>query len=1130
MIGLLAHNFRRKHLATQRISPIWILIFAAIGPLGCGGGEHPPQFRLLGHEVTGLDFSNELTEDDSFNIIRYLYYYNGGGVAVGDVNNDGWPDLYVSANRMPNKLFLNKGMGETGHVQFQDVTDIAGVAGSGNWSTGVNVADVNGDGWLDIYLCTVGGYKSFRGKNQLFINQGCDQDTAHDVPCAVTFREMAGAYGLDHEGFSTQSAFFDYDRDGDLDMYLLNHSVHSSESYRDTSTTRMRDPRAGDKLFENRLNEVEQNSKFVDVSEKAGIIGGVAGYGLGIAISDLDQNGYPDIYVANDFHENDFVYLNTGHGSFTESGTRSIERTSYFSMGADIADLNNDALPDIMTLDMRPDDEILYKRAQGPDSYDIYRFKRSFGYHDQLPWNTLQINRGAGLEQVPVFGEIAQILGVAATDWSWSVLMADFDLDGWKDIHITNGIVRRPNDLDYLKYIADAEIQDQASDLQLASKMPSGKVSNVIFRNRPGQAFDDVTASWGLSRPSLSNGAAYADFDLDGDLDLVVNNINQQLFYYENQASGHDSLNYLSVSFDGPAGNPFGVGVTAVLYHDDRRQWQELFPVRGWQSSCGYYLHFGLGRSSTVDSLEVRWPNGKIQRMLNVHANQHLKINFAEASDPPSHRSLQLKSGFKRHGKLLPFTHEENAFFDNNREPLIPYLLSTQGPRVAVSDINGDGLEDCFIGGATGQSGALLIQDSAGHFRRSSDDFAADSLSEDVGLAFFDADGDGDADLYIGSAGNQYYHQDIHLRDRLYVNDGLGKFTKSEDALPPFYGQTSCVQVADVDRDGDLDLFVGTRCIAVNYGKRADSYLLLNNGGHFSPAPASYIDLRRLGMVADAQWSDIDGDLDPDLLVIGDWMEPTLFENAGDRFIKRKLFTQPAFGWWNTCEVADLDGDGDEDFVLGNFGLNSILRPSVTEPIQLYRSDFDGNLSSDPILSHFKQGKEYPLAGLDMLASQLVYLKKEHSSYGQFAERTLSEIFPSAKLRQAERHEVNNFRSLIAVNNGDGLFDVQELPQEAQVAPVFAIQVHDFDGDNHLDILLAGNLYETQPLIGRMDASTGTLLLGNDGGSFASTDPTSLGLSLRGQIRDLQMIKYKDTTALLVARNKDTALLIAVTR
>ena len=1115
-------SFRKR----SAITPIHlILYFALVSLFSCYSKEEKTLFNLLEPKATGLDFYNLLEEDDTFNIIEYLYFYNGGGVAVGDLNNDGYSDIYFSSNRNPNKLYLNQSniLGE--EPRFREITTEAGVGAFGNWSTGVSIVDINADGWLDIYLCQVAGYKSFKGRNQLFINQGCNQvfsaDSTETEPCIPSFIENAASYGLDYSGFASQAAFFDYDLDGDLDMYLLCHSVHSAESYRDITSTRLRNPDMGDRLYENKSGEsTVDDIKFVDVSTKAGIFGGIAGYGLGLAIGDMDNNGYPDIYVGNDFHENDFLYLNQGDGTFKEIGAHSMNHTSYFSMGNDLADVNNDGWLDLMTLDMKPEDEILFKSAQGPDPYDIYRFKRSFGYHHQFPQNALQINLGNNVEEIR-FSESSQMMGVAATDWSWSVLIADYDLDGWKDLYITNGIPRRPNNLDYLKYISNREIQENASDIDLAQQMPSGKVSNYVFKNMSGNRFENQTSDWGMDHPSVSHGAAYADFDLDGDLDIVVNNLNAAAFFYRNNSKQLSNYNYLMFKFKGPAPNPFGIGTSVSLHMGDSIQYQELYCTRGWQSSLDHSLFFGLNTNEIVDSAVITWPDKKSEKLVNIKANQILIPDHKNAENSESYFNKNtIDQVFTYHTDLIPFVHKENQYFDNTREPLMPYLLSTQGPKLAIADVNNDQLQDLFVGGASGQSGVLFFQRSKNVFeRQDSSIFLADKLMEDIGLAFLDADGDGDQDLYIGSGGNQYYKEASKLADRLYLNDGNGSFSKSKTALPDIYEQTSCVKPYDFDSDGDVDIFVGSRCVSSFYGRSPDSYLLVNDGmGHFESATMELIDLTKLGMVTDATWTDVNLDGLLDLVVVGDWMPITVFTNKAGSF-EKSTPPKTSNGWWNAVIAADIDKDGDEDLILGNLGLNSNLQATETEPVNLYISDFDANLTPDPIVTYHRQGKEFPILNLDILGSQMVFLKKKFRSYDLFATKPINEIFTEEQLNRSEIRMATRFQSSIAVNDGKGNFNLKDLPGKVQNSSVNAILVFDLNQDQIDDILLAGNFYDLQPAIGRLDASFGNLLLGTAEGWFKEADTRHYNLNISGQVRDLQFIETGDKRMILVAKN-----------
>jgi len=789
-------------------------------------------------------------------------------------------------------------------------------------------------------------------------------------------------------------------------------------------------------------------------------------------------------------------------------------------MGSDLADLNNDGWLDVMTLDMKPESEYELKNAQGSDPYDIYRFKRSFGYHDQLPRNMLQLNQQLDDAGQVRFSEQGQLAGVDATDWSWSVLMADLNNDTWKDLYITNGIIRRPNNLDYLNFIASQKVQEQATDLELAAQMPNGKVTNYLYQNTGKFPLENKRDTWLEAPASYSNGAAIADLDLDGDLDMVTNNINETAFLHRNRTASQLEHHFLQIRLKGADRNPFAIGARIEIWTAQESQVQTLSPVRGFQSSQGYILHFGLGTSQRVDSIRVNWPDGRWAVYPGVAADQQIELTAENAQDKAPTTESQPPLFAQANKRLTqPFKHRENLFYDNKREGLIPYLLSTQGPKLARADVNGDGLTDLFIGGATGQTGQLLLQDAAGQFQYINlPDLDQHRKNEDTALCFFDADGDGDEDLLIGSGGNEFYHDDPALQDRLYLNDGRGQFKYAPEALPSYYGQTACLRAADYDQDGDVDLFVGIRSVPVSYGLSPDSYLLENQGdGRFVINETAIPELEGLGMVTDAQWTDTDQDGDPDLVVVGDWMPITLFRQQSDGFVMEPL--EHTAGWWNTIEIVDYDRDGDEDWIVGNFGWNSTLRPSVDEPLRLYLGDIDGNLSRDPILTYYRNGQEYTIEDLDGLTKQLVFLKKRFRRYEQFASSTFAEVFNETDLARVQIKEVQTLASSLVVNQGGKDFEVKALPMAAQVAPVFAIQADDFNRDGRLDLLLAGNFYEVKPSIGRMDASLGTLLLGEQTGDFTSLPNAAARLWLDGAVRDVEVVPTPEGPLLFVARN-----------
>lgn len=1057
----------------------------------------PKLFQSLDPSATKVDFINQLNENESFNIIEYLYYYNGGGVAVGDLNNDGLPDLYFTANQLPNKLYLNKGK-----LQFEDITEKAGAAGKGMWKTGVSMADVNGDGWLDIYVCQLGDYKTIKGRNELFINNG-----------DLTFTESAAAYGVDFQGFSTQSAFFDYDADGDLDLYLLNHSVHASENYGDSSIRLRRDPLSGDRLYRN------DGKKFTDVSEAAGIYGSRIGYGLAVAVGDLNDDGCPDLYVSNDFHENDYLYYNNCDGTFREAITASIGHTSTFSMGSDAADFNNDGRLDLLTLDMKPEDAYVLKSSVGADPYNIYRYKVSFGYHYQYPRNMLQLNLGKLKDKEVQFAEIGQLAGIDATDWSWSALFCDLDGDGWKDIFIGNGILRRPNDLDYLKFTANSQVQQSDADLDIAAKMPGGMVPNYAFRNKGDLTFEPVAASWGLDLNSSTNGAAYADLDGDGDLDLVTNNLNAPAAVFENRSRELLKTNYLRIALRDEGGNPFGIGARVTIESGGLRQMQELQTTRGFQSAVEPVLTFGLGTAAEVEQLTIRWPDGSIQKVSKVKANQTLQLTHIRAADHPLLRSEEVRETLLEDitpQSGLTFRHLENDFTDFDREPLIPHALSTQGPRIATADVNGDGLEDVFICGAKGQPGAIFLQSGQpGKFKqRLQPELEKDSEKEGTDAAFFDADGDGDQDLYLVSGGGEAVEESDALLDCLYLNDGQGNFSVAEGALPLIYSNGSCVLPLDFNGDGALDLFVGARSIPGSYGLSPASVLLQNDGkGKFTDRTAAIAPaLSKVGMVTDATLARTAGKIW--LVIVGEWMPVTAFSISEGW---KKVETPNSGGWWNTVLAHDFDGDSNDELLLGNLGLNSDLRATEKEPASLYVYDFDRNFFTDPILTYYKQNQPYSYASMDELTNQMPILRKKFTQYATFAKGNFLQIFDEKDLTRAQRMDAHTFASAYAKNNGDGSFSLKALPLAAQVAPIFAFAVLDTDGDGKSEVLATGNFYNAHPALGRYDASRGHFLKMKPGGDFEAIDFQKSGFASNGEGRGLNVIKTANGRLLVIA-------------
>ena len=1071
-------------------------------------------FSLLPSSVTHIDFKNQLKENEQNNIIEYLYFNNGAGVAAGDINNDGLVDLFFTSNQNSNKLYLNKG-----NFTFEDITDAAGVAGTGSWKTGVTMADVNGDGLLDIYVCEVGNYKDLHGKNQLFINQG-----------DLTFRDEAHEYGLDFSGFSTQAAFFDYDGDGDLDMYLLNHSVHSSKSYGDASLRFDIDSLAGDKLYRNDI--INGKHVFTDVTKNSGIYSSQIGYGLGINVCDINNDGFPDIFISNDFHENDYLYINNGNGTFSEHLTEMFAHTSRSSMGDDVGDFNNDGLLDVLVLDMLPENEKIRKQSAGEDDYDLFEMKLNYGYYYQYVRNTLQLNLGGGM-----FSEIGRLAGIYRTDWSWSPLFCDLDNDGWKDIFVTTGIYRRPNDLDYINFLTGnnrfftTRDNSKLPDSILYGKMPLQPNISYIFRNNKDLTFTNMAGAWGLHKPSFSNGSTYADLNNDGRLDLIVNNINENASVYRNNGIKNHQNHYLEVSLTGKGMNRRGIGARVKVYSGGIQQVAEQFPTRGFLSATSDVLHFGLGEHNIIDSLIVRWPDRSQELIKNITADQILTLDISKArkyNEPPElHKNDSvLFSPAKVDG--LQYLHKEDPYVDFNREKLIPHSLSAEGPAIASGDVNGDGLADLFIGGARGGESSLFIQQKDGTFRRTGIlVLEKDRFAEYVDAAFFDADGDGDNDLYLVCGGNELLLQNQALTDKLLINDGKGSFSLSKNgSLPVIHHNGSCVRPCDFDGDGDIDLFVGSRSVPGSYGWPPDQFLLENDGhGHFRNVTSEKAKaLKTTGMVTDAVWVDYDMDGDKDLILTGEWMNISVFRNDRGNFSDQTAGSGlgETSGWWNCIKAADIDGDGDPDLIAGNLGLNSILKASLKEPVEMYLNDFNNNGSLDQVICSYQDGKSYPVASLDELAGQITGLKNKFRSYADFGGKSVKEIFGKNAIEKSVVKKAVMFESCICINNGDGTFRIKKLPLEVQFSPIRDILPEDFNKDGAMDLLLVGNDYQVRPSYGRYDASYGWCLKADKQLNYHALMPVNSGFTVKGDSRKIKSIASAGKQYIIVAVNNDS--------
>ncbi|MBE7173423.1 MAG: VCBS repeat-containing protein [Williamsia sp.] len=1080
----------------------------------------PPKvvlFESLQADKTGLNFVNKLTPTPAFNPFHYMYFYNGGGIGAGDFNNDGLIDLFFSGNQVPNRLYLNGGS-----LHFTDVSSQALPPPDSAWSTGVSVVDINGDGLLDIYVCRVGNYETLKSRNQLLVCQGINKA---GIP---VYKDLAAGYGLDFSGFSTQASFLDYDADGDLDCFLLNHSVHQNGSFSERKNfLGTYSELSGDRLYRN------DGDKFTDVTRQTGINSSSISYGLGIAASDINLDGYPDLYIGNDFHENDYLYINQHNGTFKDEVTEKTMHTSQFSMGVDIGDINNDAAPEIISMDMLPADPYILKRSLGENEYDIFNLKISFGYNYQYTRNNLQWNRGNGL-----FSEVGLYAGVYATDWSWAPLWMDFDNDGWKDLFISNGIPKRLNDMDYVNYISNEEIQEKLrtnsledKDMTLIDKFPQIKLPNRFFKNGGKLDFQDINSEVEGDLPTYSNGAVYADFDNDGDLDIVVNNVDDPVLLYKNRSNDKGDKPFLELKLKGPALNTHAVGAKVIVFAGNSIRTYEKFATRGFQSSMEIPVHIGLAHTK-ADSIIVVWPDNTFQRVVWNGKGAQLALSYQPGLPRFDYASITARSvdSIRPVADItqqtgLNYLHQENPFNEFDREPLIPHMVSREGPALAVGDINGDGLEDVFIGASKTYKSAVFLQTKGGNFAKTAQPaLDADSMFEAVDACWADVNGDGHPDLLTAPGGNEYYGQEEQRTPHVYLNDGQAHFTKWQQAFTGLYLTASCIAPCDIDGDGDMDLFVGGRAVPWEYGQTPVSYLLQNDGaGHFKDITAmASRELQQAGLVTNARWCDIDRDGDSDLVVTAEWGGIDAYINNKGTFSRMPLTTKK--GWWNFVLPCDVNGDGAIDFIAGNLGLNSRLKASEAEPVRLYYNDFDDNGKKDEVLTYYLDGRELPFANKDELQRQMPFLKKKFLYAEDFAKASLPDIFGSEKLDAAQVLRADYFSNALLLNDGHGHFTTQALPWQAQLSPYNTAAVVDANGDPLPDILLGGNFYENNIQMGRYDADFGTLLINRGRGQFSCANLN--GLAIKGQVRKIRKMTIGGKEAFILARNNDSTLVI----